>query len=57
MRFPAQTRPGAQRDYILIRSNDPVRSTLSIYVSRYVVTRKELRELFDKYGQVLRDKD
>lgn len=57
LRFPAQTRPGVQRDYVLIRSNDPVRSTLSIYVSRYVVTRKELRELFDKYGQVLKDKD
>lgn len=56
MRFPAQTRPGVQRDYVLIRSNDPARSTLSIYVSRYVVTRKELRELFDKYGQVIRDK-
>jgi hypothetical protein len=57
MRFPAQTRPGVQRDYVLIRSNDPVRSTLSIYVSRYVVTRKELRELFEKYGQVIRDSD
>ncbi len=57
LRFPAQTRPGVQRDYVLIKSNDPVRSTLSIYVSRYVVTRKELRELFDKYGQVLKDLD
>jgi len=57
LRFPAQARAGLQRDYVLIRSNDPVRSTLSIYVSRYVVTRKELRELFDKYGKVLKDKD
>jgi hypothetical protein len=57
LRFPPQTRPGLQRDYVLVKSNDPVRSTLSIYVSRYVVTRKELRELFDKYGKVLRDKD
>jgi hypothetical protein len=57
LRFPPQTRPGLQRDYVLVKSNDPVRSTMSIYVSRYVVTRKELRELFDKYGKVLRDKD
>lgn len=57
LRFPPQPRAGLQRDYVLIRSNDPVRSTLSIYVSRYVVTRKELRELFDKYGNVLKDKD
>jgi hypothetical protein len=56
LRFPAQTRPGLQRDYVLIKSNDPVRSTLSIYVSRYVVTRKELQELFDKYRSVLKDK-
>jgi hypothetical protein len=55
LRFPPQARPGLQRDYVLIRSNDPVRTTLSIYVSRYVVTRKELRELFDKYEKVLRD--
>jgi len=57
LRFPAQSRPGVQRDYVLIKSNDPVRSTLSIYVSRYVVTRKELQELFDKYGKVLKDLD
>ncbi len=57
MRFPSQTRPGLQRDYVLVKSNDPVRSTLSIYVSRYVVTRKELQELFVKYGKVLKDKD
>ncbi len=57
LRFPAQARAGLQRDYVLIKSNDPVRSTLSIYVSRYVVSRKELRELFDKYGKVLKDKD
>lgn len=57
MRFPPQARPGVQRDYILVKSNDPVRTTLSIYVSRYVITRKELQELFDKYGKVLKDKD
>ena len=57
VRFPAQARPGVQRDYVLIKSNDPVRSTLSIYVSRYVVTRKELQGLFEKYRSVLKDKD
>lgn len=57
LRFPPQPRAGLQRDYVLIRSNDPVRSTLSIYVSRYVVTRQELQELFVKYGKVLKDKD
>ena len=54
LRFPAQTRLGVQRDYILVKSNDPVRSTMSIYVSRYVVSRKELKDLFEKYRSVLK---
>jgi hypothetical protein len=55
-KFPAQSRAGMLRDYILLRSNDPVRSTLSLYVSRYVVTQKELKELFQKYKGVLEEK-
>ncbi len=55
LRFPPQSRTGTQRDYILIKSNDPVRSTLSVYVSRYVITRKELQELFDKYRSILKE--
>lgn len=56
-RFPPQVRTGVQRDYILIKSNDPVRSTLSVYVSRYVIGRKELQDLFDKYRSILKDRD
>jgi len=55
--FPAQSKTGLVRDYILIKSNDPVRSTLSVYVSRYVVSKKELRDLFEKYRSVLKDRD
>ena len=54
MRFPAQSRTGVARDYVLIKSNDPVRSTLSIYVSRYVVSRKELKDLFERYRSILK---
>jgi hypothetical protein len=57
LRFPPQPRTGALRDYILIKSNDPVRSTLSIYVSRFVVSKKELKGLFDKYKSVIKDWD
>ena len=56
IRFPPQAKTGVMRDYVLVKSNDPVRSTLSIYVSRYVVSRKELKDLFDKYKSVLKDK-
>ncbi len=57
LRFPPQAKTGVMRDYILLKSNDPVRSTLSIYVSRYVVSRKELKDLFERYKTVLKDKN
>lgn len=56
LRFTPQTRTGSLRDYVLIKSNDPVRSTWSVYISRYVVTRKELKDLFERYGSVLGDR-
>lgn len=56
LRFSPQTRTGLLRDYVLIKSNDPVRSTWSVYVSRYVVTRKELKDLFERYRSVLGDR-
>jgi hypothetical protein len=55
-RFPPQTRPGSLRDYVLIRSNDTYRSTQSVNFSRYVITRKDLREFFMKYKAVIEDK-
>jgi hypothetical protein len=55
MRFPAQTKTGSNHDYILLKSNDPVRSTLSIYVNRYVVSRKELKDLFERYKSILKE--
>lgn len=56
IRFPEQNKTGLLRDYLLIRSNDPVRSTLSVYLSRYVITRQDLRELFQKYRKILEEK-
>lgn len=53
VKFPPQAKTGLLRDYLLIRSNDPVRSTLSVYLSRYVVTKKDLRDLFQKYRRTL----
>lgn len=53
LRFAPQARTGSLRDYVLIKSNDPVRSVWSVYISRYVITRKELRDLFERYRSVL----
>jgi hypothetical protein len=55
-RFPPQTQLGSLRDYVIVRSNDTYRSTQTIYFSRYVVTRKSLRDLFLKYRAVLDEK-
>ena len=57
LRFPPQSKTGVLRDYVLIKSNDPVRTTLSIYVSRYVISKKELKDLFERYKSILKDKD
>lgn len=46
-------RTGTQRDYLMIKSNDPARPTLSVFISRYVITREELKRLFEKYGKSL----
>ena len=54
IKLPGRTgRTGLLRDYILLKSNDPVRPTVSIFISRYVVTKEELKQLFEKYQQVL----
>ncbi|HVP91984.1 MAG TPA: DUF1573 domain-containing protein [Terriglobales bacterium] len=55
-RFPPQTQVGSLRDYVIVRSNDTYRSTQTISFSRYVVTKKALRDLFLKYRSVLDEK-
>ena len=44
----------AVREYVLLKSNDPLRSTLSLYISGYIITKEQLRELFEKYKDILR---
>ncbi len=56
-RFLPQNRTGVLRDYVIIRSNDPIRSALSVYVSRYVVTKEDLKELFRKYRSILDERN
>jgi len=56
IRLPPQNKTGTLRDYVLIKSNDPARSTLSVYISRYIITKADLRELVRKYGKLLEDK-
>ncbi len=54
IRIPTQARAGVVREYVLVKSNDPMRSTLSLYVSGYIITKEQLKELFTKYKDILR---
>ena len=54
VKIPNALRTGMVREYVLMRSNDPMRPNLSLYLSGYVVSKDQLRELFDKYKNILR---
>ncbi|MFQ5721653.1 MAG: hypothetical protein ACE5GI_04110, partial [Candidatus Aminicenantales bacterium] len=54
IRIPPRKRRGLIREYVLIKSNDPYRGTLSIYLSGYVITKNQLKELFKKYKDILK---
>jgi hypothetical protein len=51
--IPPRPKTGLLREYILLRSNDTRRPNLSLYVSGYVVTKKQLKELFEKYKSII----
>jgi hypothetical protein len=51
--IPPRPKKGLIREYILIKSNDTRRPTLSFYVSGYIVTKKQLKELFAKYEKII----
>lgn len=54
VRIPTMNRTGVIREYVLVKSNDPMRSTLSLYVSGYIISKEQLKELFSKYKDILR---
>ena len=53
IRIPSEQRTGLIREYVLLRTNDPVRPNMSLYISGYIVSKKQLRELFGKYKSLL----
>jgi len=40
---------GLMREYVLLKTNDPMRPNLSFYISGYIVTKIQLQQLFKKY--------
>ena len=53
IKIPPRAKKGLIREYILLKSNDTRRPNLSLYVSGYIVTKKQLKELFDKYEKIV----
>ena len=51
--IPPRPKKGLIREYVLLKSNDTRRPNLSLYVSGYIVTKKQLKELFDKYEKIV----
>jgi hypothetical protein len=56
MKITPRRNLGLIREYILLRTNDPMRPNLSLYISGYIVTMEQLQELFDRYKDKLKDR-
>jgi len=54
IKLPLAGRIGLVREFVLFKSNDPLRSTISMNLNAYVVTREQLKRLFEKYKAVLK---
>jgi hypothetical protein len=47
-------RIGLVREFMLFKTNDPLRSTISLNLSGYVVSKEQLKQLFEKYKAILK---
>ncbi len=47
-------RMGPVREYVLLKSNDPMRTTISVNLSGYIVTKEQLKQIFQKYKDLLK---
>ncbi len=47
-------RMGPVREYVLLKSNDPMRTTISVNLSGYIVTKEQLKQIFQKYKDILK---
>jgi hypothetical protein len=52
--LPLAGRVGLIREYLLFKSNDPLRSTISMNLNGYVVTRVQLKGVFQKYKDLIK---
>lgn len=45
---------GLIREYVLLKTNDPMRPNLSLYMSGYIITKPQLKNLFKRYQNILK---
>ena len=53
IRILPSKRIGVIREYVVIKSNDPMKPNLSLYFIGYITTKQQLKELFAKYKNIL----
>jgi hypothetical protein len=53
MSLSLANRMGPIREYVLLKSNDPLRTTISVNLSGYIVTKDQLKQIFQKYKDIL----
>ncbi len=53
IRIPPGKRKGVMREYVIIKSNDPMKPNSSLYQSGYITTKQQLKELYAKYKNIL----
>jgi hypothetical protein len=47
-------RVGLVREFMLFKSNDPLRSTISMNLNGYIVTKEQLKNVFEKYKAIIK---
>ena len=55
MKITPRRNVGLVREYVLLRTNDPMRPNLSLYISGYIVTLEQLQDLFYRHKDKLKD--
>ena len=54
VKLPLANRVGLVREFVLFKSNDPMRGTISLTISGYIVTKDQLKQVFEKYKSIIK---
>ena len=54
VKVPLTGRVGFVREFVLFKTNDPLRTTISMTMNGYVVTKIQLKQIFEKYKSIIK---